>query len=239
MRVDRIRGAVVFCATSVVFAGSFSVASAFTEPTGTPATAFSPTVINVGPASQAKAGDLTVRDMKAPTITFGGEKRSSWLAASGSCVWEGWKCDCRSDDSGFASISLMMGVECSGGQIVDMKLLPLAVSSREKSCPASPPAPCAPALYSYKNNGGNTLIEKIVSGAVAVGKFAATVVTTPVKLAVQAVVAVAGFVADSWQNTASAVVSVAKAAVSVVSSVISAVKPVVKVLRHIVCFGFC
>ncbi len=133
-------------------------AYAFVEPTGTAATFPSPVIINVGVGNQTKSGDLTVHDLKASGITLGEERRTSWLAVGSACAWNGWRCDCRSDDSSAASMMLIFGVRCSGGRVSDMKLLPVQISSQTKSCPASAPSPCSAGLYTRFDGGDTTLL---------------------------------------------------------------------------------
>lgn len=132
-------------------------AFAFTEPTGTPPTKNVPAPLNVGAGRQEKSGDLTVQNMKASSITLGESTRTSWLDAASACKWEGWKCDCRSDGSSFASIALTTGAECSGGQLRDMRIMDLQISSKGKTCGSKAPTGCTQSLYTYKNiiSGGN------------------------------------------------------------------------------------
>lgn len=136
--------------------GAVYAAFAFTEPTGTPPLNNAPAPITAGAGRQVKTGDLTVNNLKASSITLGEETRASWLDAGASCAWTGWKCDCRQDDSTFASVALTVGMQCLGGQLADVKILSLQISSRDKSCGAKAPAPCEAALYS--RNGLNSVL---------------------------------------------------------------------------------
>jgi len=134
---------------------SACVAYAFTEPTTMPPLGNTPAPITVGSGRQVKTGDLTVNNLNAATITLGGETRSSWLDAASSCGWSGWRCDCQSDGSSAASVAITMGMQCSGGQLAGIKVVSLAISSKEKSCGKTAPAPCNQALYTYKNAAGS------------------------------------------------------------------------------------
>lgn len=135
-------------ALSVVFIGT---AFAFTEPTGTPPTRNVPAPLNVGAGTQEKAGGLVMQTMKSASITLGESTRTSWLDAASACKWEGWKCDCRSDGSSFASIAITNGAQCSGGQLQDMRIMDLQISSKGKTCGSKAPAGCTQSLYTYKN----------------------------------------------------------------------------------------
>ncbi len=132
-----------------------SVAFAFTEPTALPPLNNAPSPITAGSGRQVKAGDLTVNNLKATTITLGGETRASWLEAGSSCAWSGWKCDCKSDGSSAAGLAITMGLQCSGGQLTGVKVVSLQISSKPKSCGATAPAPCSQALYTRLNAGGD------------------------------------------------------------------------------------
>jgi len=196
--------------------GIVSVAYAFTEPGGTPAATSSPQVVNTGPASQVKSGDLTVGNMKADkAITFGGEKRTAWLPTGAACAWEGWKCDCRSDGSSTAAITLTFGVKCAGGRVEDARLFGLAISSKDKACRASAPSPCAQALYTRENTDSGTFLDAagdgISSAASAVGgavvstiEFAGAVIATTTKMGVDIAKAVVGGGIDMVVDTAKA-----------------------------------
>ncbi len=150
-------------------------AYAFVEPTGTAATFPSPIIINVGPGSQTKSGDLTVRDLKAPGVTLGEERRTSWLAVGSACAWSGWRCDCRSDDSTMASMMLTFGVQCSGQRVSDMKLVSMRVNEETQLCSSVAPSPCSPALYTRVDVGGRTFFDSVkkavVVAVVTVVKF--------------------------------------------------------------------
>lgn len=190
------------------------MAQAFTEPSDTPLATSSPAIINTGPASQAKSGDLTVGNMKADKgIVFGGEKRTSWLPTGAACAWEGWKCDCHSDGSSAAAISLTFGVRCSGGRVEDARLFGLAISSKSKTCGASAPSPCAQSLYTRENTDSGTFLEAagdgISSAASAVGgaivstvKFAGDVIRTTGKMTIDVAKAVVGGGVDMVVDTA-------------------------------------
>lgn len=194
----------------------FSLALAFAEPGGTPLATSSPMVINTGPANQTKSGDMTVGNMKAERgIVFGGEKRTSWLPTGAACAWEGWKCDCHSDGSSVAAISLTFGVKCAAGRVEDVRMFGLAISSKSKTCGASAPSPCAQALYTRENTDGGTFLEAAgdgissAAGAVAgavVGtvKFAGTVIATTTKMGVDVAKAVVGAGVDVVVDTAKA-----------------------------------
>ncbi len=138
-----------------------SVALAFTEPTALPPLNNAPSPITVGSGRQVKAGDLTVNNLKATSITLGGETRASWLEAGSSCTWTGWKCDCKSDGSSAAGLAMTVGLQCSGGQLTGIKVVSLQISSKPKSCGATAPAPCSQALYTKQNaagDGGDTFL---------------------------------------------------------------------------------
>lgn len=135
-------------ACSVIILGT---AFAFTEPTGTPPTNNVPAPLNVGVGTQEKTGGLVMQSMKAASITLGESTRTSWLDAGSACAWEGWKCDCRSDGSSFASIALTTGAQCSGGQLRDVKIMDLQISSKSKTCSSKAPTGCTATLYTYKN----------------------------------------------------------------------------------------
>ncbi len=145
-----IRGIAIGAA--IAFTGT---ALAFTEPTALPPLNNAPSPITVGSGRQVKAGDLTVSNLKATSITLGEETRTSWLDAASSCGWTGWKCDCKSDGSSAAGLALTVGVQCSGGQLAGVKVVSLQISSKAKSCGATAPAPCAQALYTRQNAGGD------------------------------------------------------------------------------------
>lgn len=134
---------------------SACVAYAFTEPAAMPPLGNTPAPITVGSGRQVKTGDLTVSNLNAASITLGGETRSSWLDAASSCGWSGWRCDCQSDGSSAASVAITVGMQCSGGQLAGIKVVSLAISSKEKSCGKTAPAPCNQALYTYKNAAGD------------------------------------------------------------------------------------
>lgn len=152
---------VVAVISSVVMIGT---ALAFTEPTGAPPLNNAPAPLNVGAGRQTKNGDITLQNIKASSITLGESTRTSWLDAASACKWEGWKCDCRSDGSSGASIALTIGMQCSGGQLQDMEVVDLQISSKQKSCAVTAPAPCKQALYIYKNpagDAGETTLDKV------------------------------------------------------------------------------
>lgn len=143
---------IFLCASAALFsAGLIGTALAFTEPTGTPPTRNVPAPLNVGAGIQEKSGGLVMQTMKSASITLGESTRTSWLDAGSACSWEGWKCDCRSDGSSFASIALTNGAQCSGGQLRDMRIMDLQISSKGKTCGAKAPAGCTQSLYTYKN----------------------------------------------------------------------------------------
>lgn len=198
-----------------------STAQAFMEPKGTPLTTSSPAIVNTGPANQVKLGDLTVGNMKADKgINFSGEKRTSWLPTGAACAWEGWKCDCHSDGSSAAAISITLGVRCVGGRVEDARLFGLAISSKSKTCSASAPSPCAQALYTKENTDSGTFLEAasdgISSAAGAVGGFVVNrvqntidlvtgmvrvgieVASAGVDIVVGTAQAAGGFVGDTW-----------------------------------------
>ena len=139
--VGGISAGVVFGIASAVFA--------FTEPSMTPPSGNTPAPITTGGGRQVKAGDLSVANLTASTITLGGETRASWLDAGASCAWTGWKCDCRDNGSTFADVELTVGMKCAGGQLADMKIISLQISSRDKSCGSAAPAPCDQRLFSH------------------------------------------------------------------------------------------
>ena len=138
-------------ACSVIMIGT---ALAFTEPTGTPPTNNVPAPLNVGAGRQIKNGDLTVQNIKASSVTLGESTRTSWLDAASACSWEGWKCNCKNDGSSFAYIAITMGAQCSGGQLRDIRLINIQLSSKGKTCPATAPVFCQPSLYTYENVSG-------------------------------------------------------------------------------------
>ncbi len=143
---------IFLCATAALFsAGLIGTAFAFTEPTGTPPTRNVPAPLNVGAGIQEKAGGLVMQTMKSASITLGESTRTSWLDAGSACKWEGWKCDCKNDGSSGASLALTMGMQCSGGQLVDMKIVSIQISSKGKVCSTTAPAPCRADIYTYKN----------------------------------------------------------------------------------------
>jgi hypothetical protein len=129
-----------------------SVVLAFTEPAQPPPQGNVPPPITVGPGRQSKAGDITVQNLKASSITLGEDTRTTWLDALGACAWEGWKCDCQNNNSSGSSVALTVGIQCQGGQLRDMRIVDLQISSKTKSCPSKAPAPCAASLYKYKND---------------------------------------------------------------------------------------
>ena len=139
--------------------GMVYAAFAFTEPSSPPPLNNAPAPITTGAGRQVKTGDLTVGDLKASSITLGEETRTSWLDAGASCAWTGWKCDCRDDDSTFASVALTVGMQCLGGQLSDIKIFSLQISSRTKSCTTKAPAPCEAALYSH--NGIKAVVNSL------------------------------------------------------------------------------
>ncbi len=141
------------CAAAALFsAGLIATAFAFTEPTGTPPTKNVPAPLNVGAGIQEKAGGLVMQTIKSASITLGESTRTSWLDAASACKWEGWKCDCQSNGSSVAGLAITMGMQCSGGQLADMKIVSVAISSKTKSCEPTAPAPCKQALYTYLNS---------------------------------------------------------------------------------------
>lgn len=143
---------IIACAAAALFsAGAVGMAFAFTEPVGTPPTMNVPAPLNVGAGRQEKSGDLTVQNMKAASITLGESTRTSWLDAASACNWEGLKCDCRSDGSTVAGLSITIGAQCSGGQLNDIRVVSLNISSKETRCSATAPAGCKPNLYKYSN----------------------------------------------------------------------------------------
>ncbi len=131
-------------------------AFAFTEPTGVPPQNNVPPPITVGSGRQVKAGDLTVQNIKASSITLGEDTRTTWLDAASACAWDGWKCDCKNDGSSGASIALTMGVQCTSGRLTDMKIVSIQISTKEKKCSATAPAPCKQIIYSYANASGDS-----------------------------------------------------------------------------------
>ena len=135
-------------AAGIAFGVAYAVL-AFTEPMAIPPASNAPAPITAGGGRQVKTGDLTVRNLTASSITLGEETRTSWLDAGASCAWTGWKCDCRDDDSTFASVELTVGMKCSGGKLADIKIFSLQISSRNKTCAGAAPAPCEQALYSH------------------------------------------------------------------------------------------
>ncbi len=152
-------------AAALISAGFIGTAFAFTEPTGTPPTKNVPAPLNVGAGVQEKAGGLVMQTMKSASITLGESTRTSWLDAASACNWEGWKCDCRSDGASVAGISMTLGAQCSGGQLQDMKIIGLSISSKAKTCSATAPAPCKQALYRYANPASSeseTTLDKTV-----------------------------------------------------------------------------
>ncbi len=134
-------------AVGVMFGATYA-AFAFIEPTALPPLDNAPAPITAGSGRQVKTGDLTVGNLKASSITLGDETRTSWFEASSSCGWTGWKCDCTSDDSTLASVALTVGIRCAGGQLADIKVVSLQISSKTKSCSATAPSPCDQVLYS-------------------------------------------------------------------------------------------
>lgn len=126
-------------------------ALAFTEPTGAPPLNNTPAPLNVGAGRQTKSGDITLQNIKASSITLGESTRTSWLDAGAACSWEGWKCNCKNDGSSFASIAITLGAHCSGGQLRDIRIITIQLSSKGKTCPATPPILCKPSLYTYEN----------------------------------------------------------------------------------------
>jgi len=161
-----------YVAAAALSAGLVGTAFAFTEPTGTPPTKNVPAPLNVGTGIQEKSGGLVMQSMKAASITLGESTRTSWLDAASACNWEGLKCDCRSDGSSVAGLSITIGARCSGGQLNDIRVVSLDISSKEKRCSATAPAECNPALYKYVNpsasdsqtflNKANNVLTKIV-----------------------------------------------------------------------------
>ncbi len=153
---------------SYIAATAFSIivigtALAFTEPTGTPPTNNVPAPLNVGAGTQEKAGGLVMQSMKATSITLGESTRTSWLDAASACNWEGWKCNCRANESSFAALQLTLGMQCSGGQLRDFKIMDMQISSRDKQCASSIPTGCTPALYTYENDvsGSTSVISSV------------------------------------------------------------------------------
>lgn len=142
---------IAITACSAIF---ITTAFAFAEPTGTPPTKNVAAPLNVGAGTQEKAGGLVMQSMKSASITLGESTRTSWLDAASACKWEGWKCDCRNDGSSFAYIAITMGLQCSGGQLQDFRIMGIDLSSKGKVCPATAPAGCKPSLYTYKNIAG-------------------------------------------------------------------------------------
>ena len=105
----------------------------------------------------------------------------------------------------------MIGVQCSGGRIADMRLLPVAISSIQKPCPETKPALCGAGLYTYYNGGEYTVLGLIRSAADS---------------AVKVVVNVVKAVGDGITATANAIVK--------------AVTPVIDAVKAVFCFGiFC
>lgn len=138
-------------AAALISAGCIGTALAFTEPTGTPPTKNVPAPLNVGAGIQEKSGGLVMQSMKAASITLGESTRTSWLDAGSACNWEGLKCNCKNDGSSFAYIAMTIGAKCSGGQLQDLKIVSIALSSKGKLCPTKAPVECNPALYTYQN----------------------------------------------------------------------------------------
>jgi len=128
----------------------------FSEPAGPPPGNNVPAPLNVGPLTQNKEGNLELHNLKARGgIELGGVFRSAWPGETGAgltCPWEGTKCDCHSDSSSFADLSLTVGLTCGGGEIRDIKIVGLDISTRKKRCSPTPPAGCTAGLYSYKND---------------------------------------------------------------------------------------
>ncbi len=216
-------GAIVLLAACAAFLGMGS-AAAFTEPSGGPAAFSSPTLLNTGPASQTKAGDIAVENLKSSnSIGLGGVTRTSWFPGGTGCAWEGWKCDCKSDGSSFASLALTFGVKCARGRVEDAGLFGLAISSKTKSCNASAPAPCTQALYTRNNQDGGTFLESATAGLSSAGGVVAAVALAPIKAAIAVgTFAVKGAVAVASAG-ADIVVGGVKAAIATVGSIGSGV----------------
>lgn len=132
------------------------VVYAFSEPTGPPPENNVPAPLNVGSITQSKNGNLELNSLKVRGgIELGGVHRSTWPGEAGAgaaCPWEGTKCDCHSDSSSFADLSLTVGLTCGGGEVKDMKIISLDISTRRKRCSPTPPTGCTDGLYTYKND---------------------------------------------------------------------------------------
>lgn len=111
--------------------------------------------LNVGAGRQTKVGDLTLNNLKATSITLGGDTRFAWPGGSGGsagCAWEGKKCACFYN-GGDIDGRLVIGTTCRGGALVDFDIVNFATENTDISpCPRVPPPQwgCAPSLYSRK-----------------------------------------------------------------------------------------
>ncbi|MFH1759280.1 MAG: hypothetical protein ABH822_01815 [Patescibacteria group bacterium] len=142
--------------TAVILTGVFTasvVVKAFSEPTASPPGNNVPAPINVGPTAQTKSGDLTVNNLTADGgITLGGVFRDMWPAGGevgAACTWDGWKCNCVSDNSFWAGLRLMIGAQCTSGRITDASILGLDISSKNQTCWPKP-ATCTGG-YTFRN----------------------------------------------------------------------------------------
>lgn len=133
---------------ATMFIGYLAIA-AFVEPASAPPEGNVPAPINTGPQAQNKAGDLELENLIVREgITLGGERRTTWPEGAAACNWEGTKCFCADDGASVGSIRLTIGATCASGQLTDVKIMNLDISSRSKRCWSNPPPGCSPGLYS-------------------------------------------------------------------------------------------
>lgn len=127
---------------------AYWVVYAFTEPASSPPGGNVPAPINIGPASQSKAGDLESNNLVVREgLTLGGARRTSWPEAAAGCAWEGTRCHCASETASVGGINMTVGMTCAGGRLTDFKIVTFDISSRSRRCADAPPSGCSAGLY--------------------------------------------------------------------------------------------
>lgn len=137
---------------SVIIVGLFVgyvAVLAFSEPAASPPGGNVPAPLNIGPQAQSKEGNLELENVKARDgIELGGVVRKTWpVEREASCSWQGTRCTCSSDSASVGSVRVVLGMTCNQGQVTNIKIMSLDISSKSKNCRSAAPAGCTPGLY--------------------------------------------------------------------------------------------
>lgn len=120
--------------------GIIGVVFAWSEPTANPPNDNVATPLNVGSGRQTKAGDITVNNLAATSITLGGDTRFAWPGGGGAgCSWQGQRCSCKDVDNiwiggrtgGTEKVRVVIGATCNVGVLTDVGIISIA----SEACP--------------------------------------------------------------------------------------------------------